>query len=62
MLYSFTIGNDDSFTSSYRIVAGEHSLKTESGDEQNRAISKATVNENYISSTFENDISLIFVK
>jgi trypsin len=46
----------------YRIVAGEHSLSTSSGKEQNRAISKTAVHVDYISSTFENDIALIFLE
>ncbi len=45
----------------FRVVAGEHSLNTVSGLEQNRDVVSFTMHENYRPLTFENDISLIFV-
>ena len=44
-----------------RIVVGEHSIKEASGLEQISAVSSFTMHENYSSTTYENDISLIFV-
>nr|QJE50402.1 trypsin [Diaphanosoma celebensis] len=44
-----------------RIVAGEHSLSTVSGLEQNRDVASYKMHESYSSSTFQNDISLIFL-
>jgi trypsin len=45
----------------FRVVAGEHDLNKVSGDEQYRSVVKYTKHENYVSSTFENDIALIFL-
>lgn len=45
----------------FRVVAGEHSLRTASGLEQNRDVVSFTMHENYRPLTFENDISLIFL-
>ncbi|KAK4020476.1 hypothetical protein OUZ56_002450 [Daphnia magna] len=44
-----------------RVVAGEHSLSQVSGDEQISDVSSFTMNANYSSATYENDISLIFL-
>ncbi|EFX77150.1 trypsin [Daphnia pulex] len=44
-----------------RVVVGEHSQTQASGLEQISAVSSFTMHENYSSSTYENDISLIFV-
>lgn len=45
-----------------RIVAGEHSLKNDSGLEQNRLVTRVATHPRYSSSTYEDDISLIFVR
>ncbi|EFX77154.1 trypsin [Daphnia pulex] len=45
----------------FRVVAGEHSLRTDSGLEQNRAVTRFVMHENYKPLTFENDISLLFL-
>jgi trypsin len=45
----------------FRVVAGEHSLSQVSGLEQNREVTRYTMHPQYSSSTFLNDISLIFV-
>lgn len=47
--------------SNFRVVAGEHSLSTVSGDEQDRGVTRYTMHESYNANTFANDISLIFV-
>lgn len=44
-----------------RVVAGEHSLRTDSGLEQNRGVTRFVMHENYRPTTFENDISLLFL-
>lgn len=44
------------------IVAGEHSLSQESGLEQKRFVINTTVHDRYDFLTYENDISLIFVR
>jgi hypothetical protein len=48
--------------SSMLIVAGEHSLSQESGLEQKRFVINTTVHDRYDFLTYENDISLIFVR
>lgn len=48
--------------STMRIVAGEHDLFTDSGLEQNRGVVNYTVHEKYDGLSYENDISLIFVR
>jgi trypsin len=44
-----------------RIVAGEHSLRTDSGNEQIRSVASYKMHESYNANTFLNDISLIFL-
>lgn len=44
------------------IVASEHSLSQESGLEQKRFVINTTVHDRYDFLTYENDISLIFVR
>ncbi|XP_045025777.1 trypsin-1 [Daphnia magna] len=44
-----------------RVVAGEHSLRTDSGLEQNRGVASFIIHEDYRPLTFENDISLLFL-
>ena len=44
------------------VVAGEHSLSQESGLEQVRFVSNTTVHKQFDFLTYENDISLIFVR
>ncbi|KAK4020471.1 hypothetical protein OUZ56_002446 [Daphnia magna] len=44
-----------------RVVAGEHSLRTDSGLEQNRGVASFKIHEEYRPLTFENDISLLFL-
>lgn len=47
--------------SSLLVVAGEHSLSTQSGLEQYRTVSRVIIHPLWENVTFENDISLVFV-
>lgn len=42
-----------------RVVAGEHSLRVDSGLEQYSDVASTLAHENYNSRTYENDISII---
>ncbi len=44
-----------------RVVAGEHSLSTDSGLEQISAVSNIYLHQGFDDITYENDIALIFV-
>jgi secreted trypsin-like serine protease len=52
---------DGALPALYTVVAGQHNLQVTSGLEQNRAVYKFVVNENYGSARSVNDISLIFL-
>ena len=47
---------------SLRVVAGEHSLSEDSGLEQYRKVDSFSMHPRYNPGTFEDDISLIFVR